>query len=237
MTTTHTVAADHFVSDGITIEVDVFTPPGAGRHPATVVFYGTFGLLPRYRDDILSFGKALAAKGIVAFLPHYFDRTGTSPGPDALTTIGRHYASWRRTCGDGLLFARSHPRVLDGRLGVLGFSLGGHMALSLGMAPPAGVTPACVVDFFGPVITPPLTGNRAAMPPLLVHHGLDDDLVTIDHSRQLVSELRAAGKTEGVDYTLLEYPGQGHEFVGDALVTARTKSVEFLKSVLEARHD
>jgi dienelactone hydrolase len=236
MATTQTVPADRFVSDGITIAVDVFTPAGTGRHPATVIFYGTFGLLPPYRDDILSFGTALAAKGIVAFLPHYFERTGTAPGPDALTTIGRHYATWRRTCADALLFARSHARAVDGRLGVLGFSLGGHMALSLGMAPPADVTPACVVDFFGPVITPPLTGKRAAMPPLLIHHGLDDDLVTIDHSRQLASELRAAGKTEGADYTLLEYPGQGHAFVGGALTTARTKSVEFLTSILELHH-
>jgi len=236
MTTTQTAPADRFVSEGATIGVDVFAPAGTGRHPATVILYGTFGLLPQYRDDILSFGTALAAKGIVAFLPHYFDRTGTSPGPDALTTIGRHCAAWRRTCADGLLFARSHPRAAGGRLGVLGFSLGGHMALSLGMAPPAGVTPACVVDFFGPVITPPLTGNRAAMPPLLIHHGLDDDLVTIDHSRQLASELRAAGKKEGADYTLLEYPGQGHGFVGGAVTLARTKSVEFLTSILESRH-
>ena len=75
-----TPALDRFVSGGTSIDIDVFTPAGTGRHPSTLILYGTFGLLPEYRDDILSFGEALAAKGIVAFLPHYFDRTGTQPG-------------------------------------------------------------------------------------------------------------------------------------------------------------
>ena len=64
---THTAThVEHFVSGGSSIDVDVFAPAGTGRHPSTVILYGTFGLLPEYRDDILSFGEALAAKNIVA---------------------------------------------------------------------------------------------------------------------------------------------------------------------------
>ena len=232
MTTTHAVAVDRFVSDAVTIDVDVFAPAGSGRHPAAVILYGTFGLLPEYRDDILSFGEALAAKGIAAYLPHYFDRTNTAPGPEAFGAIGRHYAAWRRTCGDALLYARSHALADSGRMGVLGFSLGGHFALSLAMTPPGGVNLKCAVDFFAPVINPPLTGNPAAMPPVLIHHGERDNLVSIEDSRRLVSDLRAAGKTEGVGYTLLTYRDQGHSFAGADLVTARTKTVEFLASIL-----
>ena len=40
----------------------------------------------------------------------------------------------------------------------------------------------------------------------------------------------------GLFGTLLEYPGQGHGFVGGAVTLARTKSVEFLTSILESRH-
>jgi dienelactone hydrolase len=231
-TSSATPALDRFVSGGTSIDIDVFTPAGTGRHPSTLILYGTFGLLPEYRDDIQSFGEALAANGIVALLPHYFDRTGTQPGAGALAAIGQHYASWRQTCGDALLFARTHGRVNAGRLGILGFSLGGHFALSLAMTPPAGISLKCAVDFFGPVVSPPLTGNRAAMPPVLIHHGERDDLVTISDSRQLVSELRGAGKTEGVGYTLLTYRDQGHAFVGADLVAARSKTVEFLTSIL-----
>ena len=226
------VSVDRFVSGGVPIDVDVFVPAGAGRHPATVILHGTFGLLPEYRDDILSFGEALAAKGIVAFLPHYFDRTGTVPGDAAMAAIGQHYAAWRETCADSLLFARGDARVDAGRLGILGFSLGAHFALSLAMSVPPGVTLKCAVDFFGPVVRPPLVGHRAAMPPLLIHHGERDDLVTIGDSLQLVSELRAAGKTEGVGYTLMRYKDQGHAFTGADLVTARAKTVEFLAAIL-----
>ena len=230
---THTAThVEHFVSGGSSIDVDVFAPAGTGRHPSTVILYGTFGLLPEYRDDILSFGEALAAKNIVGLLPHYFDRTGTPPGLDALAAIGQHYASWRQTCGDALLFARSHARVNAGRLGILGFSLGGHFALSQAMTPPSGISLKCAVDFFGPVVNPPLTGNRAAMPPVLIHHGEQDDLVKISDSQQLVTELRAAGKTEGVGYTLMTYRDQGHGFSGADLVAARSKTVEFLANIL-----
>jgi dienelactone hydrolase len=44
------------------------------------MLHGTFGLLPCYRPDIVAFAEALAGKGTVALLPHYFDRTGTAAG-------------------------------------------------------------------------------------------------------------------------------------------------------------
>ena len=232
MVTTPSISVERFVSGGTSIAVDAFVPAGTGRHPAAVVLYGTFGLLPEYRDDILSFGAALAANGIVALLPHYFDRTGTPPGPAVLAGIRQHYVSWRDTCGDALRFGRSHARVDPGRLGMVGFSLGGHFALSLAMAPPAGITLKCIVDFFGPVVEPPLVGNRAAMPPVLIHHGEQDRLVPIEQSLQLVSELRAVGKTEGVGYTLVKYRDQGHGFAGADLSAARSTTVEFLTSIL-----
>src|SRR6185436_7692321 len=113
-----TPTVEHFVSAGTSIPVDVFLPAAAGRHPACVILYGTFGLLPKYRDDILSFGEALAEKNVVALLPHYFERTGTAPGPEALLAIGQHLSSWRTTCAEALLMARDHPRVQAGRLGI-----------------------------------------------------------------------------------------------------------------------
>ena len=232
MANRHPVTVDRFVSGGMPITVDVFAPGGPGRYPAAVVLYGSFGLLPEYRADILSFGTALAGAGIVAFLPHYFERTGTQPGGEALAAIGQHYAAWRDTGGEALRFARSHTLVDAGRIGILGFSLGGHFALSLAMTPPAGVSLKCVVDFFGPVVSVPLTGHRATMPPVLIHHGEKDDLVTIGESRQLVSELRAAGKTEGTGYRLSTYRDQGHGFTGADLIAARSQTVEFFTSIL-----
>jgi dienelactone hydrolase len=223
---------EHFTSGSLPITVEVFSPLAPGRHPGCLILHGTFGLLPEYRLDIVSFGEALADAGLVAVLPHYFERTGTTPGPAATLAIGKHLPEWLATCSDALLFLRNDARVDSGRLGAIGFSLGGHIVLSLAMAPPGGTTLKAVVDFFGPTLAPRLAGNRAALPPVQIHHGTADTLVLIRESEQLVTELRAAGKVEGLGYEFLRYPGQGHGFKGPDLVTSRSKSVGFVRTAL-----
>lgn len=207
-------------------------PASPGRHPGCLILHGTFGLLPEFRPDIVSFAEALAEAGVVAVLPHYFDRTATPAGPNILPLIPQLLPDWLATCGDALLFARNHPRIDAGRLAMIGFSLGGHIVLTLGMAPPEGTTLKCVVDFFGPTLAPRLRGDRAALPPVQIHHGVADTLVPIVESEQLVSELRAVGKTDGLGYQLLRYPGQGHRFTGEDLDRSRARTVEFVSTAL-----
>jgi dienelactone hydrolase len=220
--------SERYTSNGHPITVEVFSPATPGRHAGCLILHGTFGLLPEYRADIVSFGEALAGSGVVAMLPHYFERTGTTPGQEAAQVITQHLPDWLAACRDALLFARNDARVDSGRLGVIGFSLGGHLALDLGMSPPSGITLKCVVDFFGPTQAPPLRGNRSALPPLQIHHGANDTLVPITESEHLVTQLRAAGKTEGLGYHFTKYPGQGHGFTGSALNASRASTVTFV---------
>jgi hypothetical protein len=56
--------------------------------------------------------------------------------------------------------------------------------------------------------------------------------VPIVNSESLVNELMAVGKTEGLGYEFIKYPGQGHGFKGAALDESRTKTVEFLDGIL-----
>jgi len=221
-----------FTSGGRPVSVEVFVPPGTGRHPAVLILHGTFGLLPEYRADFVSFAEAVVAGGMVAVLPHYFERTGTEAGLPATMTMLTELPAWRAACGDALVFARGHPAVDAGRLGALGFSLGGHIVLGLGMSPPAGTSLKCVVDFFGPTISPPVPGNRTALPPVLIHHGTDDRVVPIENSLQLVKELKAVGRTEGVGYEFLTYPGQDHGFTGADQSKSRVRTIEFLEGIL-----
>jgi dienelactone hydrolase len=220
------------LSGGRSIPIDVFLPSAPGRHPAVLILHGTFGLLPPYGADIASFGEALADKGFVAVLPHYFERTGTAAGSAAGAAIAQHLPAWTATCRDALLFMRGHRSVDAGRLGAIGFSLGGHVALDLGIAPPPGASLKCVVDFFGPTVMVPLVGDRAALPPVLIHHGTADTLVPISESLGLVAELRAAGKTEGLNYTFIKYPGQGHGFTGPALDASRSATIRFIEPIV-----
>ena len=223
---------ERLVSGGVSIQVDVYVPSSAGRHPASLVLHGTFGLLPEFRQDIVSFAEGLAEKGIVAAIPHYFDRTGTREGLDATLAGDDELAKWKETCGDALVFLRDHPTVNAGQMGVIGFSLGGHLALTLGMSTPRGTSLKCVVDFFGPTKRPALVGNRAALPPVLIHHGTDDQIVPIQDSLTLESELKAAGKIEGVGFRFIKYPGQGHRFTGPDLAAARKATIDFVEATL-----
>jgi dienelactone hydrolase len=226
------IETDSFTAGGQSVAIEVFNPSAPGRHPGCLILHGTFGLLPAYRDDIVSFAEELAAAGVVAMLPHYFDRTNTTAGPGAAMAVADHLPEWRAACADALSFLHRSPGVSGGRLGAIGFSLGGHLALSLAMNPPAGAAFKAVVDVFGPTVLPPLVGNRSALPPVQIHHGTADQIVGIADSERLVSELRAVGKIEGLGYEYFTYPGAGHGFKGADLTSCRSRAVHFLTSGL-----
>jgi len=226
------VKSEKFLSGTQQVQVDVFLPAAAGKYPAVLVLHGSFGLLPEYRADIVSFPEALVAKGIAAVMPHYLESTNTSPGMGVLALIPASLPSWRKACADALTFMAKDPRFDVAHFGVLGFSLGGHLALSLAMDPPAGTALRCVVDFFGPTRQAPLEPHWAKMPPALIFHGTKDPLVPMADSEYLVEQLKGVGKKKDQDYFFEPVPGEGHGFKGAALVKSRDRSVEFLKKAL-----
>jgi dienelactone hydrolase len=94
------------------------------------------------------------------------------------------------------------------------------------MTPPPQTSVKCVVDFFGPTLSPVLTGPWDKMPPLLIHHGLADKPVEPFHSEHLMSELKKAGKVKGKDFHFEPYKDQGHGFTGNDLTKSRAKTVD-----------
>lgn len=223
---------EYFTSGGRRVTADLFLPKGTGRHPAVLILHGMAGLLPPYRADFESFAAALVEKQIAAVMPHYLEEMDSELGIQAGAAMLDRLPVIRARCSDALRFMRNQSSVNAGRLGVIGFSLGGHLALGLGMSPPTGISLKAVVDFFGPTTAPPLLGSRASLPPVLVQHGTDDAIVPISDSVSLVNELRGLGRTEGVGYEFVSYPGQGHGFTGADLTASRTKTVAFLETIL-----
>lgn len=223
---------ESFISGGRSIAVETFLPPAQGRHPATLILHGTSGLVPPFRSDIVAFADALVSLGHVAVLPHYLERTGTAPGSDALAATSTQLEVYKAACRDALLFTRTHVHVDAGRLGLLGFSLGGHLGLDLAMSPPVGIRLKCVVNFFAPTRAPLLHGDRALLPPVLIQHGTADTVVPIEDSVSLVADLRAAGKVEGLGYRFIRYPGEGHGFTGAALDASRRAAASFVKEIV-----
>jgi dienelactone hydrolase len=223
---------ESFLSGGRAVGLEVFEPQKSGKYPAVLVLHGTFGMLAPFRADIVSFAEALVASGISALVPHYFDSTKTSPGRGVIEEIPTHLPAWKKACIDAFALMARDSRFEAAHLGALGFSLGGHLALSLAMAPPPATTVRCVVDFFGPTVNPPLEDKYSSLPPVLIQYGTADRLVLPAESEHLIKELHRAGKKKDRDYFFDSYDGEGHGFKEPALTKSRNAAVEFIKNTL-----
>ncbi len=222
-----TTTIERFSSGGTAVPWEVFMPAAPpGRCPAVLILHGSFGLLPPYRADIVSFAQALAARGIAAAMPHYLEATDTDAGVGVFDLMASLRPAWLQVCNDALGAMAQDARFDPAHLGLLGFSLGANLALGVGMDPPAGTQPKCVVDFFG--LTQGLAAHWVKLPPLLILHGTEDKLVLPSESEQIVAHLESAGKKKGRDFRFTRYEGEGHGFKGAALVKSRDETVEFI---------
>lgn len=228
-----------FDSGGKPIPFELFVPTTAGLHPAVVVAYGTEGMGVINGFDagtaIRDFASSLANRGFVVVLPHYFERTGTTPGFETvLPVFSQHRDKWLDTLGDCLAFAASRTTDVDAtKLALLGFSLGGHLALRQAKRG-TGLPVGAVVEFFAPISSLPggLGGDIGKLPPVQLNHGTVDNVVLPTQCDELEGLLVAAGKVKNVDYERHDYPGQGHGFVGAAATEAQGNAADFLKKHL-----
>jgi dienelactone hydrolase len=228
------------------IPLDVYTPASSGKCAGVLILHGTLGLDPPFGPDIVSFAEALQSSGVAAAIPQYFEVTHTKPGDEAMRALGTDPAAlpaWKTACGAVLSFMAGDKRFESTKFGVLGFSLGGHIALDLAMGRPAGVNLKALVDFFGPTVQVPLSGDWAALPPTLIHHGTADPL-SIANSEHVVKQLEANGRKVarlifGAGMALqpgdqfVTYPGEGHGFKGAALAGSRDATIEFFAKRLK----
>jgi dienelactone hydrolase len=219
-------------TNGQAISWDVYMPKSPGKWPAVLVLHGSFGMRPPYGADIASFAEALADSGFAAILPHYLQATGSDllSGLEIMKLIPEKRPAWRQACSDALGLMGRDARFDASRLGVLGFSLGANLALSLAMEPPAGTALKFVVDFFGPT---EYLGNRwSALPPIRIFHGENDRIVDHKESDKLVEYLVAAKKKKGSDYVYECVEGEGHGFKDPALSKSRVETLAFIQQFL-----
>lgn len=229
------------------IPVDVYTPASTGKCAAVLILHGTLGLDAPFGPDIISFADALQKSGVAAAIPQYFKATRTTAGDQAMQALlsdASALPAWKTACGAALSFMAGDKRFDPTKFGLLGFSLGGHIALSLAMARPSGVTLKGLVDFFGPTVQVPLSGDWSALPPTLIHHGTTDPL-SIENSEHVVEELEKKGRkvarltfgTAGAGISagdqFVTYPGEGHGFKGAALNGSRDMTIDFFAKRLK----
>lgn len=222
----------------------LYLPAGTERRPGVLVLHTAAGPGP----NVEAFAHALAGEGYVTMTPDLFDLHDF--GPEGRTD----HPLILNDAEGALRFLRAHPRVDPSRVGVVGFSFGGRVAVRLATTSPEVIR--AIVSYYAvtshQALGRPLAGRAARAEPLtarldrlaaavLLHHGEADAQVPPDQSRLLHEALVAAGKPSTLHtYANAEHlfnfsigPDARHHPEADRLSWERT--VRFLQAHLRAR--
>lgn len=161
--------------------------PSSGSGPGVIVIQEWWGLV----DHIKDVADRLAREGYVALAPDFYHGKATRSPDEA----GKLFMALNivkagadlRGAADALL---GRPEVTGGRVGAMGFCMGGQLALYAGAEFPDRI--GAVVDFYG--IHPNVRIDPARLTvPLLAHFGKKDSSVKEGDARALVGKIEAAG--------------------------------------------
>src|SRR5262249_24796177 len=122
-------------------------------------------------------------------------------------------------------FAQARRDVDPGRIGFLGVSLGGSLALSVASQ---DERIHAVADYYGPIPDLAVTLARR-MPPVLLLHGSADPIVPVDDAYKTERLLKA----KGYPFEMKIYPGEGHGFTGAAADDAAERTLQFFEQHLK----
>jgi len=228
-----------YPSDGLTIHGFVNIPEGEGPFPVVIALHGyipaseyeTLDYSTRYADSIARQGYIVLHPNMRNFPPS--DSPGRSR--DSLTgytiDVMNLLALVRKMAEQPGIFENADVE----RLGIWGHSLGGGIALRVATLVDeidAIVLYAAVTQHYNyDPIGLPVYDLRVIDAPFSIHHGTQDDTVSITWTETICSTLEELGKT----YDCYYYEGQPHTFLrlgsGDALFIQRT--VAFFNEYLQ----
>lgn len=209
------------------VAIERFFPEKKEKLPALVFLHGSDGLAKR-GDDYRAACRAIAARGHLVLLVHYFDLCQTQYADKA--AIDKHFLTWVGIVHDAVGFARKMPEVDANRVGLIGYSLGGYVSLSaavLAWRPEHRV--GIVIEYFAG-IPKLLTVAATRLPPVLILHGEDDRMVPAQEARDLQAVLKKAG----VAHEMRIYPKQGHGFSEPVAKDAMELAFDFIAKHLPA---
>lgn len=195
------------------VPVERFGPSGGGRAPI-VLLHGSDGLTHAGRYEAAA--RALVAAGSTVYIPHYFEATGDRRAN--YREIGVKFGLWRQAIGTAIDGLVGDP-AQGGTLAVVGFSLGGALAL-------ANSTQdrriKAVVNFFGFFPEELARANRVA--PTLTLHGDVDRTVPVENARRIDRRVRELGAPSEIEI----YASEGHGLSPRSLLDAGMRANAFL---------
>lgn len=211
-----------FVSHRKKVVVERFEPQAPGPHPAIVVLHGANGVDDHPQTMLRERARELARAGYIAFIPHYFDRTGTNL--KNATRNRQYFQVWMETVRDAVTYAASQPAVDRRRIGLLGYSLGAHVAVSESAF---DTRIGAVVEYAGGLL-PDLADQLERTPPILILHGDADRIVPVAEAQKLAALL----EFRQLPYEVAIYKGAGHSLTGDDGADAWKKTLAFFRARL-----
>lgn len=203
--------------------------PRRGSGPGVVVIHAWWGLTSSVRE----FCDDLTREGFAAVAPDLFEGHVAATPAEArrLRTQRRRVPTYKTLTG---MVARLEAQEPEGRrrVGVVGFSMGGHWVLWLSQRPNLPI--AACVTFYG-TRSGDFSRSRSICQGHFAEH---DPWVSPTALARLKRSLREAGRPA----EFYEYPGTGHWFAESArtgafhrraAAQARTRTVRFLQDELE----
>ncbi len=176
--------------------------PATGKGPGVIVIQEWWGLVQHVKNVCDRF----AAEGFTALAPDmYHGKAASEPDEAGKLMMALNIARAEKDLTGAAAFVAGHSS--SARLGVVGFCMGGQLALFAATVNPS--IGACV-DFYGihPNVKPAYSKLSG---PVLGLFAEKDAHVTPATARQLEGEIRAAGKQCEIHI----YPGADHAFFND----------------------
>jgi carboxymethylenebutenolidase len=193
-------------------------PEASGPRPAVIVFQEIFGINPHIRDV----ANRIAAEGYVAIAPDYHHRawpTGTEiPYGEAGMKEGMKVIP--KLTADGMTadieatiaYLKTRKEANAGKLGAIGFCIGGHAAYFAAATQPIAATASFYgggIATFGPGGGPPTVERTAGIKGRIIcFFGKEDPMISQDQ----VATIKAALEKNKVRHEVIVYDGASHAF-------------------------
>jgi dipeptidyl aminopeptidase/acylaminoacyl peptidase len=218
-----------FTSDGHRITVWRYEPKAKakGKRPALIMLHGLECLSesPKHYEFI---AQRFAAKGYAVHFIHYFNCTPVNPkevmalqarikasllplmpGTEPDERVRKCFKDWMTVIKGAVQFVRAQDNVDPERVGLIGFSLGGFLTMSL-VATEPDLNVCVAVECFGG-LPKELHGLLKNTPPVLIFHGDRDEIVPVKEAHTL----RALLKERKCQVEDKIFENCGHMFLGD----------------------
>jgi carboxymethylenebutenolidase len=183
--------------------------PVSGHGPGVVVIQEWWGLVPHIEQVCDRF----AAEGFVALAPdlyHGAKVANSEPDEAGKLMMALNTDQAVKDMSGAIDFLLAHDAVSSGSVGVVGFCMGGGLALALACARPDAVSACC--PFYGVMPWPALQPDYSKLEAAVLGHFAEDDSM---FTPAMVGELEARLRAEGKEAELIIHPSTAHAFFND----------------------